>query len=799
MPVVEDDDSNEYQRQLLPQEEEEEEAVIESSISNNIEPNVHHHTNDDDDVIAPPRHVIPTSTTTTTTTTPSTTVIAATTTATTTDTSTSDTTTTLKDGVDPSIPILQHRILQRRRQSSRSTQIPQQDPIIAPGFGTRRDLIRLARELSWAVSSSSSTSSSRSDVPTTTSTNTSIFTIDTIQYLMERRGRGIPKSSSTTNGGSGSTDEVTTSTSTTSAWDDFMKEAGMGSTTTATTATDTTTVVMTGKRGRSSAAAAATTTGSSSATATATSQPQRRYDLEALQLPSTTDPKKNKKSKTEEEDGGILLQTGTMDVTLIGRKNDTKKIDWEAPHTLSVPTIVPILSSISTKVRITKVIAAGHACHAVAISTTGTVYGWGRNEQSQLGSRLGTTNVYQPTLLLEDDHNNDGGPMYSAAVGKGHTILLSRRGQLMASGWNKSGQCGINHSGTEIVSNFKNCVLSGTSDIPNIAVVAAGEDFSVVLDTEGYMYSTGSSEYGQLGNGATGEYFIAANKIGFANAQTFIRRTTFCHAPNEKIYGNSDSHTKVVPISNEDIRLQQVVCGKHHCIALEANTMSSNNTEHQQPRVFTWGCGDYGVLGHGIQADEYYPRNVGALSNLRYTTTTTSVSEIQIAAGQHCSLLQTSNGHVYYWGKHRSVGEATMRPALVDALANNGHVVSQIGAGGQTVVCCTQHAQTVAWGQGTYGELGFGQDKKSSSKPSFVPGLEGCTVTSLACGYGTTLFVVRDDPKVMDQLPQLDVSVLETLAATEAAAVAAAGGNVDDEGDDDDAKPTKGRKGKAKK
>ena len=137
-----------------------------------------------------------------------------------------------------------------------------------------------------------------------------------------------------------------------------------------------------------------------------------------------------------------------------------------------------------------------------------------------------------------------------------------------------------------------------------------------------------------------------------------------------------------------------------------------------------------------------------------------------------------------------------------DALANNGHVVSHIGAGGQTVVCCTQHAQTVGWGQGTYGELGFGMDKKSSSKPSFVAGLEGCHVTSVACGYGITLFVVRDgaeDQKVIGELPRLDVEVLEALA-TEAEMNSAGGGTtMDDNEDGNDTKPTKGRKGKSKK
>ena len=35
-----------------------------------------------------------------------------------------------------------------------------------------------------------------------------------------------------------------------------------------------------------------------------------------------------------------------------------------------------------------------------------------------------------------------------------------------------------------------------------------------------------SSQYGQLGNGETGEYFITANKLAFSNCAVWTRRST---------------------------------------------------------------------------------------------------------------------------------------------------------------------------------------------------------------------------------------------------------------------------------
>lgn len=107
-----------------------------------------------------------------------------------------------------------------------------------------------------------------------------------------------------------------------------------------------------------------------------------------------------------------------------------------------------------------------------------------------------------------------------------------------------------------------------------------------------------------------------------------------------------------------------------------------------------------------------------------------------------------------------------MRPSLIDALANNQHVALHCAAGGQTVVCSTANAVTVAWGQGPHGELGIGT-AKSSAKPTFIPALDGCRIASLACGYGHTIFVVRNEDKediaAVKKLAELDTESLEPL------------------------------------
>ena len=311
---------------------------------------------------------------------------------------------------------------------------------------------------------------------------------------------------------------------------------------------------------------------------------------------------------------------------------------------------------------------------------------------------------------------------------------------------------------------LKMIVLTTTNQsfLPTFHQASCGEQFTVLLSSEGYLFSAGLAEFGQLGNGETGEYFVTASKISFANSSKFERRSTFVASPADSGQTNTEEAKKTtIPLSDsDDIRIGSISCGKNHTVAVEA---PAKNKTHSS-RVFTWGCGGYGVLGHAIQADEYTPRLIGSVQGPLFK----SNSPIRAAAGSHCSMMLTEKGHVYYCGKHRSVGEATMRPALIEVLANNRHVVKGVSGGAQSVFCSTENGVTVSWGMGLTGELGFGaQNAKSSSKPKFVEKLDKCLVTDVSCGYGHTLFLIRDedeeDKAAMKKINRIEFDDLSTF------------------------------------
>lgn len=444
------------------------------------------------------------------------------------------------------------------------------------------------------------------------------------------------------------------------------------------------------------------------------------------------------------------------------------------------------------KVKIGSIAASPSSCHTIAIDTQGGVYAWGRNEDGQLGLGPDMPSICVPRKVTIPGKEK----MQCAAVGKHHSILISQDGGVWGCGSNKLGQLGINSSvdscntfrrsmfvltdehsinvakdkkplptpkkrskkltqdeGTSVTGT----VLSADGDQVKFIMAACGEQFSVILSSVGQIYTTGASESGQLGNGATGEHFITASKIAFTNCNRFEPRTHF--VASQKMSFTTGTDDKKAPIY-EDIRIGHIACGKNHTVAVEA---AREGKQSHLRRVFSWGCGDYGCLGHGIQADEYYPRQLAYFKNKVFEQN----PPVFASCGAQCILVLSEKGHGYYVGRHRSVGDATMRPQLLDALASNGHIVTGMSAGAQTIICCTKSGVTVTWGNGQYGDLGYGADGgKSSAKPQFVSVMDSIIVTRVASGYGSTIFLVRDedaeDKKALKKLKKVEKEDVES-------------------------------------
>eukprot|EP00536_Pseudo-nitzschia_multiseries_P001000 jgi/Psemu1/250137/estExt_Genewise1Plus.C_120129 len=584
------------------------------------------------------------------------------------------------------------------RTTRRSSRNRGSNEIVAPGFGTNSDINQLTRDLGGRCV---------------------VLPRNAVLAMMQSEGRGLAGASDGDKGGKSGEQAAASSATfaspqTSSAWAEFLQEEG-GSAVAASNGAP-------GESSSSTKEPPAKKLKMEDGLLSSSSSPgTAEYDLSALSGSDNT---------TKGNSFGSLVQTGTMDSTLVGRKN-LRATDKGVQH-LAVPTVL------MPKIAITRVCASCNAAHAIAIDKSNQAYGWGRNEGLVLGSEFGEGAKVIPTpKIIATD-------IETAALGKSHTLFLKTDGTLHALGQNKVGQCAwrgsVKQSGV-----LKACLVSGSKkggDATRFIRIACGEDFSMALSDQGTLYTTGSAEFGQLGNGETGEHFVTANKLAFDNKFGFGERTIFMQ--NDPDDNNSNDLSRKIVTIQQSIKIQDIAAGKHHALALEAPAAGGDGGT----RIFSWGCGNYGVLGHNRQKDEHYPRHVSFLSR--------SMTFTKLAAGANCSLALTVQGHVYYWGNHRSNAEAVMKPQLVDALANNQHNVTHIGAGPGNVACTTDLGNTVVWGNGPYGELGL-DGKKSSAKPAFVESITGLVVSDMAVGQGTILYVIKDDKK----LPTADLYAIE--------------------------------------
>jgi len=135
-------------------------------------------------------------------------------------------------------------------------------------------------------------------------------------------------------------------------------------------------------------------------------------------------------------------------------------------------------------------IAAG-SWYTVAVKSDGTVWAWGNNSRGQLGDGT-TTNRSIPVQV------NGLSEVVAVAAGSSHTVAVKGDGTVWAWGNNSSGQLGDGTTTQRIVP----IQVSGVSGVVAVAA-STWHWYTVALKSDGTVWTWGSNEYGQLGDGTT--------------------------------------------------------------------------------------------------------------------------------------------------------------------------------------------------------------------------------------------------------------------------------------------------------
>ncbi|NXD60327.1 RCC2 protein, partial [Corvus moneduloides] len=297
-------------------------------------------------------------------------------------------------------------------------------------------------------------------------------------------------------------------------------------------------------------------------------------------LSPSVSPQKLEGSKSR----GQLLIFGATNWDLIGRKEVPKQ--QAAYRNLGQNLWGPHRYGGLAGLRVRSVVSGPCAAHSLLISAEGRLWSWGRNEKGQLGH--GDTKRVEAPKLIEVLASE---AIVAAACGRNHTLALTgmarpERGPNPAPRGHRGGERPQN--GGERPQNGgerpQNIMYNGQP----ITKLGCGAEFSMVLDCKGNLYSFGCPEYGQLGHNSDGKFIARAQRIEY-DCELVPRRVG--------IFVERTKDGQVLPVPNVVVR--DVACGANHTLVLDS-----------QKRVFSWGFGGYGRLGHAEQKDELVPRLV---------------------------------------------------------------------------------------------------------------------------------------------------------------------------------------------
>ncbi len=159
----------------------------------------------------------------------------------------------------------------------------------------------------------------------------------------------------------------------------------------------------------------------------------------------------------------------------------------------ALPQNVPVKTHLPTGV--SAVAAAAGYKQMLALTSAGTVYGWGFNANGQLGIGSTKKNVFVPVPVRIPS----GVTVTAIAAGKYHSLVATSSGLVYAFGLDSNGQLGDNSTQQESLP-----VIAAVPNDAHVADVAAGDAHSLAL-TSSAVYAWGANSFGQLGDGNTAQ------------------------------------------------------------------------------------------------------------------------------------------------------------------------------------------------------------------------------------------------------------------------------------------------------
>ncbi|XP_026432330.1 PH, RCC1 and FYVE domains-containing protein 1-like [Papaver somniferum] len=340
--------------------------------------------------------------------------------------------------------------------------------------------------------------------------------------------------------------------------------------------------------------------------------------------------------------------------------------------------------------------------HAALVTNTGQgeVFCWGHEKGGRLGHKV-NMDVFHPKIV-ETLH---GVNKESVACGEHHACALTNAGELYTWAVNCVGGDILDNMGTIFRNRNKwwQHKIFGPLDGIYVSSVTCGEWHTAIISSSDQLFAYGEGTFGVLGHG---------NILSVSKPKEL-----------ESLKG---------------LRVKSVACGSWHTTTVVDIMFDAPKPNALAGKLFTWGYGDKGKLGH-------------------LDCTKMCLSPTCVARFMHYDFVQVSCGRMLTVGLMNSRKVCTMGAASYGKLGNpqaknnsitivegklKGEFVKGISSGSYHIAVLTSRGEVFTWGKGANGRLGLG-DTEDRNSPTPVEALRQRQVESVICGSNFTAAICQ--------------------------------------------------------